>query len=50
MTKTSLVRLACLRCAHSWWPRNLKPPKVCPKCKSPYWAIPRKPKKEAGPS
>jgi DNA-directed RNA polymerase subunit RPC12/RpoP len=45
----------CLRCEHQWVPRGLpemadgkKPPeqdeepRVCPKCKSPYWNRPRK--------
>ena len=27
----------CERCGHEWVPRNDRPPKVCPKCKSPYW-------------
>ncbi|MEK7352938.1 MAG: hypothetical protein AABZ77_00330 [Chloroflexota bacterium] len=37
----------CERCGHEWLPRgeNLEP-KVCPKCKSPYWD---KPKKELTP-
>ena len=35
--------LKCLRCAHQWVRRNLnKDPRVCPKCKSPYWDRPRK--------
>lgn len=34
----------CLRCNHSWHPKINKVPTVCPKCKSPYWSIPRKPK------
>jgi hypothetical protein len=34
-----LPQLKCLRCGHTWIPRNTKIPKVCPnpKCKSPYW-------------
>ena len=41
----------CDRCGHIWMPReaaskldNLDAnlPKVCPKCKSPYWDIPKK--------
>ncbi|CAN5237191.1 hypothetical protein BH18THE2_BH18THE2_34730 [soil metagenome] len=32
----------CERCAHKWAPREDELPKVCPKCKSPYWNIPRK--------
>ncbi len=27
----------CLRCGHTWIPRTEEIPKVCPKCKSPYW-------------
>lgn len=43
----------CERCEHQWAPRagfvkatepepSFAPPKVCPRCKSPYWDIPRK--------
>jgi predicted nucleic acid-binding Zn-ribbon protein len=33
----------CERCGHEWLPRNSKDaPKVCPKCKSPYWNNPKK--------
>ena len=32
----------CERCGHEWTPRGLKEPKVCPKCKSPYWNVPKK--------
>ena len=38
----------CERCDHWWVPRNKGEavvPKVCPRCKSPYWNVPRKPKK-----
>jgi len=31
----------CLRCGHEWPSRREKPPKVCPKCKSPYWNSPK---------
>jgi NAD-dependent SIR2 family protein deacetylase len=32
----------CERCDHEWLPRNReRKPKVCPKCKSPYWNKPR---------
>ena len=31
----------CLRCKHEWIPTGDRPPKVCPKCKSPYWNKPR---------
>lgn len=27
----------CERCGHEWQPRNEEEPRVCPKCKSPYW-------------
>jgi hypothetical protein len=32
------------RCGHEWYPRQDRPPKVCPnpKCKSPYWDTPRR--------
>lgn len=33
--------LSCLRCEHTWSPKESRPPKVCPKCKSPYWSRPR---------
>jgi hypothetical protein len=34
----------CERCEHEWIPRGDfdTTPKVCPKCKSPYWDRPRK--------
>ena len=33
----------CERCEHEWIPRNLdREPRVCPRCKSPYWNSPRK--------
>jgi predicted nucleic acid-binding Zn-ribbon protein len=33
----------CERCGHEWFPRTDKQePKVCPKCKSPYWNSPKK--------
>ena len=34
----------CERCAHKWASRNDRIPIVCPKCKSPYWNIPKKSK------
>jgi hypothetical protein len=27
----------CERCSHEWIPRDIKEPRVCPKCKSQYW-------------
>lgn len=34
----------CDRCSHEWIPRgeSEEEPRVCPKCKSPYWNRPRK--------
>lgn len=33
----------CERCNHEWIPRDSdNEPRVCPKCKSPYWNKPRK--------
>lgn len=39
--KLKLLYLKCKRCGHKWPPRTSSLPKVCPKCKSPYWNIPR---------
>jgi predicted Zn-ribbon and HTH transcriptional regulator len=36
-----LFTFVCNRCGHKWNPRAPKEPKVCPKCKSPYWNKPR---------
>jgi len=35
--KGTIEGFRCLRCRHSWKPRKFGIPKVCPKCKSPYW-------------
>jgi len=32
----------CGRCEHKWVPKIESEPRVCPKCKSPYWNVPRK--------
>jgi predicted Zn-ribbon and HTH transcriptional regulator len=33
----------CERCGHEWLSRDdSKEPKVCPKCKTPYWNTPKK--------
>ena len=33
----------CERCAYEWIPKNfVNEPRVCPKCKSPYWDRPKK--------
>ena len=33
----------CERCEHEWMPRSKseEEPRVCPKCKSPYWDRPK---------
>ena len=38
----------CERCGHEWLPtkQGQPEPKVCPKCKSPYWDTPRRNAKE----
>lgn len=39
----------CERCDHEWIPRsNDRTPRVCPKCKSPYWDRPRRQPPPAG--
>lgn len=40
--KVQLWGYRCERCQHEWLPRGEFEPKVCPKCKSPYWDRPRK--------
>ncbi|MBS3090342.1 hypothetical protein J4433_01075 [Candidatus Pacearchaeota archaeon] len=44
MGKTRILGYLCERCNHAWLPRQNfeNEPKVCPKCKSPYWDRPRK--------
>jgi predicted Zn-ribbon and HTH transcriptional regulator len=27
----------CFRCKHKWVQREKEKPRICPKCKSPYW-------------
>jgi len=36
----------CLRCPHKWYRRTPKKPTICPSCKTPYWNVPRKNKKD----
>jgi len=40
----TLMGYRCDRCGHEWIPRGEsdQEPRVCPKCKSPYWDRPRK--------
>ena len=51
MGRIKLEAFKCERCEHIWLPRDIEKktgkldglePKVCPKCKSPYWNVPRK--------
>jgi hypothetical protein len=50
MAIINIKAFKCERCGHIWLPRDVLEkinkldeylPKVCPKCKSPYWNIPR---------
>lgn len=45
ITKTAY---RCERCGHEWVPRDatVAEPRVCPKCKSPYWNMKRRPLKK----
>ena len=43
-----VMLLGCrCRCGHEWFPRQKEEePRVCPKCKSPYWNRKKHPKDE----
>ena len=41
MAKILISGWKCERCSHKWAPRTEEHPRVCPKCKSPYWDKPR---------
>ena len=44
MAKIELIGFLCERCGHTWIPRDKEQePRVCPKCKSPYWNRPKRP-------
>jgi len=46
--KIKVSGFRCERCDHEWVPRDINvEPRVCPKCKSPYWNRPRRVKKAA---
>lgn len=46
MPKITMEGYRCERCKHEWVPREKdQEPKVCPKCKSPYWNTPRRTEK-----
>jgi len=38
---TTVLECTCERCSHEWKSKGINP-KVCPKCKSPYWNMPKK--------
>jgi hypothetical protein len=40
----TVMGFRCERCSHEWIPRGglEDEPRICPKCKSPYWSRPRK--------
>jgi len=40
-----ITKLHCLRCGHVWVP-NKEDVTVCPRCKNPYWNLPKR--KRAG--
>lgn len=40
--KISVDGYRCERCEYQWIPRKADYPKVCPRCKSPYWDKARK--------
>jgi len=43
MAEITLKGYRCERCGHEWAPRNqVDKPRVCPKCKNPYWDRPRR--------
>jgi len=42
MAEITLKGYQCERCEHKWVPRDEERPRVCPKCKSAYWDVPRK--------
>ena len=48
MGKVKIDGYICERCKHQWISRERRKekPVVCPKCKSPYWDVPRKLKKK----
>lgn len=50
MGEIKLDGCLCERCEHTWISRVDGKPVVCPKCKSPYWDVPKKngQKKEVG--
>ncbi len=50
MTTIKVRGYRCYRCEHEWVPRKgtIGEPRVCPKCKSPYWNKPRREQAKKG--
>ena len=42
LVELRMLGFRCERCDHAWIPPNPAKPKVCPKCKTPYWDRPRR--------
>jgi len=40
----TMLKCKCERCRHEWITRTKEEPRVCPKCKNPYWNKPKKTK------
>ena len=43
-TMKNIKIYTCKRCSHMWANRKNQKPRVCPKCKSPYWDTDRRKK------
>ncbi len=41
MPRVDLPGFECSRCGHQWFARGEGVPRVCPRCKSPLWDVPR---------
>ena len=42
MQRVAVWAFICERCLQPWLPRDMRRPRTCPKCKSPYWDRPRR--------
>ena len=42
MTSKKFIAHSCNRCHHKWLSKGEEEPRVCPRCKSVYWNVPRK--------
>lgn len=47
--ETNCYSCTCERCSHKWITKSDETPKVCPKCKSPYWDTKKKEEKSIVP-